>query len=143
MKDLQEIFDKALNLMLIYADKEDDALLDILLANQIKEDLAIDILLFLPTVFNRQVFKRHGIQFSNVYEIYNEYHKLERIEEFSNNEIFRALVPYSEKILKNGLTQSDLLKLISRCSEFNAIHKAIENKANLSSLKVSPMKLYF
>lgn len=120
---------------------DDSTVLEHLLKNDITESIAVDIITFTPTAFNRMVFDDSGIKFSDYYIIKNG--REENTFQFTDNEVFSFSQKYYIKYIVYKFEKEDVIKIIGRCSEFDAIIQAIEQGLEFKDLRINPMLLIY
>lgn len=143
MEDIESVFEKAVPLFFLNSDENNEFLYKKLLEENIGEELAMDILVFLPICLNRIIFEKHELKFPDLYFMYNSEGALIEEKRYSDNGVYRSLSSYLKKVVDGGLTEKELLSILHRSSEFNALNNAMKGGANLASLKIEPMKIYW
>ena len=134
-------FDETLEMILLNPNLGNNELLGKLVNDGMNENIATEILLFFPTALGRVFLSNQKINFPDEYLLYNGEILVER-KNLSNNPIFVELMEYSKKVLKYKLSKNDLINLLVRGAEFNAINKALNNGSDLSNLKILPSKIH-
>lgn len=120
---------------------EDEFVLNYLISLEVPDDIAFDIVNFTPISFCRKYFEGLEISFSDYFYVHND--GKTQIMKFSENKIFNISNLYFEINIAGKISKSDLITIISRSSEFNAIVKALENDVDYKNMIVKPMDFYY
>lgn len=135
--DFDQVVKKAISLV-----KQSDVLntdqefLNCLMNNGIERNLAVDILLFLPIAFVRELFPK--VKWLDTYiEYINEKKPIEN--KYSETKAYQIILDVTTEYFANNPDSSTILKIAGRSAEFNVINKSLFENPNLTlkDLKLS------
>lgn len=116
---------------------EDAQVIDLFLANGIPHQEAIELLLFLPVAFCRNMLPQ--MQWHNYYWEYIS-DKTQAKHLYANNEHYSIIQGALENYLAGDFTQADYLKIAGRSASFRAINQLLLDNPDqeLTEISIAP-----
>lgn len=135
-----KIINDVINILIINHKISDEDLFEILANRYEDSNKIISIISFLPIAFTHKYFK-NLVKFPDFY-IEKKDNKEIKIP-FSTTDYLICSKYYDDFIKNNNFSNDDILKIISRSSDFDAIYNAIENGVDYNDMEINPTIFYW